>query len=300
MGAPDRPHLRQSASPIAAPLIAVVGSDGAGKSTMCTALLAWLRESRETEICHLGKQTGNIGRALARWPVVGAQARRKIDDRSGRVRAGGELDAFTALLMYLLSMRRVRRFRRMLEIRRRGITILADRYPQIVVPGRMDGPALAFATPKSRLVQMLCRRERALYEWMTSIPPDIVIRLNVDLDTAVARKPDHRRSALKAKIEAVPRLSFNGAPIIDLDATRPLAEVLDHAKDALGAMLAAHGESRADAPDARYQASDDAAKRRRMQASALTSSAANVVPTGSIKTTARSSSSGRIWLGQSS
>jgi len=61
-----------------APLIAIVGSDGSGKSTVGLALLAWMQTQRPTAFCHLGKQTGNIGRAIARLPFVGASADRKI------------------------------------------------------------------------------------------------------------------------------------------------------------------------------------------------------------------------------
>ena len=135
-------------------------------------------------------------------------------------------------------MRRVRRFRRMLSVRRRGVTVLADRYPQTAVPGPMDGPGLFAPAPRSAITRALARRERAHYEWMASYRPDLVIRLNVDLETAFARKPDHRYSSLAAKIEAVPRLTFNGAPIVDIDSTLPLADVLARAKLAITDALA--------------------------------------------------------------
>ena len=72
---------------------------------------------------------------------------------------------------------------------------------------------------------------------MEGYPPDIVIRLNVDLATAMARKPDHRPASLAAKIHDVPRLTFNGARIVDLDATQPLDGVIEQAKAAIAAVL---------------------------------------------------------------
>ncbi|KQS04800.1 nucleoside triphosphate hydrolase [Sphingomonas sp. Leaf357] len=215
-----------------APLIAIVGSDGSGKSTVGEALLAWLNESRRTELHHLGKQTGNIGRAIARWPIVGQRLDKTIVRKSGGARDPKGPGAFTALVIYLFSMRRVRRFKRMLADRRRGITILADRFPQTAVPGPMDGLGLAKAR-SSGFQGMLARRERRHYEWMEAYRPTLVIRLNVDLATALARKPDHRPSSLKTKIEDVPRLTFDGAPIVDLDSTRPLEEVIADAKAAI-------------------------------------------------------------------
>ncbi|MEN2787220.1 nucleoside triphosphate hydrolase [Sphingomonas qilianensis] len=218
-----------------APLIAIVGSDGSGKSTVGTALLAWMNERQATELHHLGKQTGNIGRAIARWPLIGGKLDKAIVKKSGGAKKGGGPTAFTAIIIYAFSMRRVRRFRKMLAARQRGIAILADRFPQTAVPGPMDGLGLAKAG--AGLPGRLARRERAQYEWMEQYRPDLVLRLNVDLPTALARKPDHRPSSLATKIADVPRLTFNGARIVDLDSTQPLDLVIEQAKAAISETL---------------------------------------------------------------
>jgi thymidylate kinase len=230
-------HADGGASGALAPLIAIVGSDGSGKSTVGNALLPWMQASRPTQLCHLGKQTGNIGRAIARWPIVGGKLDTAIAAKAGKARDPKGPGAFTALIIYLFSMRRVRRFRRMLAIRRQGITILADRFPQIEVPGPMDGLGLAKAMNGNAFTRALARRERRQYEWMTRYRPTLVIRLNVDLATAIARKPDHRAASLQAKITDIARLSFNGAPIVDIDSTLPLDQVIDQAQRAVAAAL---------------------------------------------------------------
>lgn len=214
-----------------APLIAIVGSDGSGKSTVCAALLAWMREYGPTELHHLGKQSGNIGRAIARWPMIGGRLDRAIVRQAGGAKRSSGPNAFTAIVIYTLSMRRVLRFRRMLADRERGIAILADRFPQTAVPGPMDGIGLSKA--QDGLAGLLAKRERAQYTWMEQYRPDLVIRLNVDLPTALARKPDHRPSSLAAKIADVPHLTFGGARIVDLDSTRPLSEVIADGKAAI-------------------------------------------------------------------
>ncbi len=66
-----------------------------------------------------------------------------------------------------------------------------------------------------------------LYMKMASYRPTVVIRLNVDVDTALTRKTDHKREMLEKKLAVVPTLQFNGAPIIDVDATRPYADVFE-------------------------------------------------------------------------
>lgn len=226
-----------------APLIAIVGSDGSGKSTVGEHLLAWLRESRPTELRHLGKQTGNIGRAIAKWPIIGRKLDKAITVKAGKAQDPKGPGAFTALVIYLFSMRRVRRFRRMLAIRRRGVTILADRFPQVEVPGPMDGLGLSKVARNGSLAHVLAHRERRHYEWMAGYRPTLVLRLTVDLATAFARKPDHRYASLKTKIEHVAQLSFGGAPIVDIDATQPLDEVLRQAKQAIAAALSRSAEA---------------------------------------------------------
>lgn len=219
-----------------APLIALVGSDGSGKSTVGAALLEWMETSRPTRLCHLGKQTGNIGRTIARWPLVGRRFNKALTKKADSAKAPGGPGTVTALTIYLFSMRRVRRFRRMLALRDQGIAILTDRFPQIEIPGPMDGLGLSLTKPRNAIVRWLAREERRQYRWMVSHRPDLVIRLKVDLATAIARKPDHRASSLAIKIGDLGSLHFEGAPILDIDATRPLDQVIDQARRAIAAL----------------------------------------------------------------
>ena len=127
------------------PLIAIVGTDGSGKSSVTAALLPWMEARRPTRLHHLGKQTGHIGRAVARWPLFGRRLDATIARKGG---VGPSADApgnLAALVIFAFSMRRVRRFRRMLVDRAQGFAILADRFPQLAVPGPMDGLGLTRA-----------------------------------------------------------------------------------------------------------------------------------------------------------
>jgi thymidylate kinase len=148
--------------------------------------------------------------------------------------------------MHAFTLRRVRQFRRMLALRQQGLIVIADRYPQLDFPSAFDGPDMSVDAQGNRFVSWLAQREQTAFEWMTSYRPDLVIRLNVDLDTAFARKPDHRREALKRKIEITPQLTFNGAPIAEIDAAQPLVEVLAAATVAVTRTLTEHGYARSE------------------------------------------------------
>ena len=228
-----------------APLIAVIGCDGSGKSTVSENILDWVRGYGPAAAAHLGRQSGNVGRALARLPIVGSLFGRAISRQVAKAsdhRATNRVPGiFVALVIYAFSLRRARRFRRMLALRRQGFIIVTDRYPQLELPGAYDGPGLSVAAQGNRVVRWLARREHIAYERMTRYRPDLVLRLNVDLDTACARKPDHRREALRIKLAATPLLKFNDAPIVEIDGTRPLAEVLAAAKSAVASTMAERG-----------------------------------------------------------
>jgi thymidylate kinase len=228
-----------------APLIAVIGSDGSGKSTVGEQLLTWVRGYGPASSVHLGKQSGNVGRSLARLPLIGATMDRlirgKVAGVNKRLKENLQPSLFPALVISAFTLRRRHRFRRMLALRRRGLIIVTDRFPQIEVPGAYDGPGFPAVTGGSPLVLALARREFALFEWMASHRPDVVLRLNVDLDVACARKPDHRREALARKIAVTPMLTYSGAKVVDIDANQPLERVVADAKAAVAEVMAERG-----------------------------------------------------------
>ncbi len=220
------------------PLIAVVGCDGSGKSTITEVLQAWLTEFQPTVVCHLGKQSGNIGRTLARLPLLGRGLERSLLKKAKTAQTEKGPGLATALVIYAFTLRRGRRFRRMLKLRQSGKTIITDRFPQVEVPGPMDGVGLGNARPTG-LVGWLARSERRKFDAMVAHHPDLIIRLNVSLDVAQARKPDHRGAALARKIGDLSRLTFQGAPIVELNADEPLETVEAKAKAAIAEFLEA-------------------------------------------------------------
>ena len=229
-----------------APLIAIIGCDGSGKSTVSEEILKWVQDYGPAVAAHLGKQSGNIGRAIAKLPLIGNLLDKFIARKTDSTRAQRDKKTpgvLIALIIYAFSIRRLRRFKKMMAQRKQGLIIVTDRYPQLEFPGAYDGTGLSITAPGNWFVRWLARRERVMYEWMTSFKPDLVIRLNVDLDTACARKPDHRRELLRDKIAITPQLTFNGAPIVEIDSSLALPVVLEQTKAAVAKTMTALGYS---------------------------------------------------------
>ncbi|WP_229709345.1 nucleoside/nucleotide kinase family protein [Bombella favorum] len=225
------------------PVIALVGCDGSGKSTVGTALLALLQAERPTAFCHLGKQAGNLERTLAPLPLIGPYVTGKAKKENSKIQSGKKAGVLAAVSGFVLSMRRVLRYGLMRYKHEQGMTILTDRYPQNSVPGPMDGPTLANLNRDGVLFRLFSGVERTLYARMARFRPDVVIRLNVDLETALRRKPDHVAFKLARKIDDLSRLDFAGAPIVDIDATDPLEQVLAQAEEAVRKVLALYPQA---------------------------------------------------------
>ncbi|MDG6094846.1 nucleoside triphosphate hydrolase [Acetobacter sp. AN02] len=222
-------------------VIAIVGSDGAGKSTLAAGLTDALSQERTTIFMYLGQDSGNILKAILRIPLIGSALGRFLKKRSGRAHAEEKKpaapDALTATVIFLLSVWRWVKFRKMLRLSRSGTLIITDRYPQAEIQGfYFDGPGLSRTAATSAFTRALATLEARLYERMSRFIPALVIRINVSAELAYARKPDHRLSSLQDKTRLIPALTFNGAHILDLDGSEPLSDVL---KDALAGVRTA-------------------------------------------------------------
>ena len=224
-----------------APLIAVIGCDGSGKSTLAEALVAEYANQRPVAYVYLGLKSGAMGEAIKKWPVIGPSFERKLSRRATQARDSQQKipGLATALAIYLLSTIRQRRFSQTVKLREAGRMVITDRYPQIEVPGFYDGPGLSAAKPDSRIVAWLAKREYANYAAMAAHVPTLVIRLDIDIETALARKPDHARGLLEKKIAVTPTLTFNGAPITELDGREAFPAVKAMAMAAINSILAA-------------------------------------------------------------
>ncbi len=221
-------------------VIAVVGCDGTGKSTLTADLLASLRSKGTTERRYLGTISGEMGDKIKSLPFIGIKLERYLNAKAQRAQDINKKlpGTFSSLVMYLLSWWRALQLLRVRRLSRQGIMVIVDRYPQAEIPGfHFDGPALTAERTNSWLIRKLAAREQKLYEWMAQQKPDLVLRLNIDAETAHSRKSDHNIIELREKISIMPRLNFNGARIIDLDSRVPYAQVLENALQAVNTCI---------------------------------------------------------------
>lgn len=221
-------------------VVAVIGADGAGKSTQVERLAVWLSSAVAVERAYLGRgdwvSSVQQGVAEAKWWLLErlTERRRPAPETDHHVPSPTQSDAEstasptrfwvrTARQVSLLALadRKRRDLRHLRRLRDEGAVLVTDRFPH-PTDRLLDGPALV--ARGSALGHGLARLERVVLA-RRAVEPDVVARLLVDPSVAHARKPDHRFGEIQAKAAAVRAAHYGGACMHDVDANAPPDDV---------------------------------------------------------------------------
>lgn len=239
-------------------VIAIVGPDATGKSTLVAECAQWLGKAFAVQTVHAGKPPStwltlpiNLVLRLARdsslrqrpgRPAVGAPAG---NPHPPQPKGRGVMALVVAVRAVALAWDR----RKLLEKARRSVAdgeiLVCDRYPSDFV-GAMDSPRLQQRLNEgglmARVYNWLAHRERQLYQQIA--PPDIALRLNVSIETAQKRNRERikDRKGGDAQVEARhrqnPEWNKTGTNrIYDIDTEQSLIETVLSAKKAIWASL---------------------------------------------------------------
>lgn len=219
-------------------LIAIVGSDGAGKSTAVEDIRRWLGKEITTTSMHMGKPPRSVStRAVRKSIKAAAKVRRSPNPTGAQIRTSLQgsddgspvsLRDSTRLIWEVFTARdRYRAYRRARRRATNGALVVCDRFPlpQITL---MDGAVTAHLSDPSRrgrFVAALAARERRYYERIAS--PDVLIVLRVDPDLAVQRKQGvERESLVRPRAEEIWSIDWSGSPALVVEANQPKDDVL--------------------------------------------------------------------------
>jgi thymidylate kinase len=218
-------------------IIAVIGGDGAGKSTLVKAFGRWLSADFDVLTMHLGKPVWSrttmivrgllkTGRTLGFWPRV--RAANVTDTRDG-TRASSV--GFPQLLQKACQARdRYLAYRTAQRFAIQGGIVVCDRFP---IPSirSMDGPLAvdsAGAPPDGRLVNFLLGLEQSYYRRI--LAPELLIVLKVDPEIAVQRKTGENSAHVRNRNREIWAMDFRALNARVIDASQPQAEVLSQLK----------------------------------------------------------------------
>ena len=229
-------------------IIAVVGADGAGKTTIVNELQRWLNWKLRVENTYMGSQQPSWLTKVCKFIDRGANKAWRIwkdliGERNAPARWLEALQEASRNFYYLAISRD--RYKRYCAARRQasqGTIVLCDRYPleaiwRVMEQRPMDGPQIipGDRTQGRRLAQYLSSCERKTYQKIR--PPEHIIILHVSPEVSLKRKPEHDPSMIYAKAQALERIERNGLNITDIDADRDLALVLLQVKKAIWQLL---------------------------------------------------------------
>jgi len=177
-------------------LLAVVGPDAVGKSTVVRGLEHWLGTTFAVETAHLGRPPST---RLSLLPNLALMFVRTIIrrlqgygvPRNRAIQTDHSPSLISAVRAVLLAHDRYRLVVRLRRQASNGVIVICDRYPSCKV-GAMDSPRLRILEGggwRVWLYNLLVNRE---YSYYRKIPlPDVAIQLHVPLEVAVDR--DARR-----------------------------------------------------------------------------------------------------------
>ncbi|MBR0722542.1 hypothetical protein [Bradyrhizobium manausense] len=223
-------------------VVAVIGVDGSGKSTIVATIRQWLGEEMDVIPIYFGTGAGRP--SLILWPLKlmvplitplfktkpKGSSHGKISDRPpGRL--------YSALMTIWATATAIEKRIKLSTAHRgarRGLVVVTDRYPQNEIAGFNEGPLMP------RLIgipQWLRRFEANSYSLAQRLPPDIVIKLVVPPEVCARREPDMDPSVIKQRIAAIPRLAFSGARVVSIDAQQPLPDVIRAVKKEVWRLL---------------------------------------------------------------
>jgi thymidylate kinase len=229
-------------------MIAIVGGDGAGKSTAIDGLSDWLSKHFQTTQVHMGKPDWSwttrvvrsllkVGSVLGLYP--GAASLEDTVSKSSLLSPG-----YPWLLREVCKGRdRSKLHFKARRLAEKGGLVINDRYPvdqiQIMdgpqtvrfINKFMDGPhASRFLSPhrSNRITRFLVKVEEGYYHQIS--PPDLLIVLLLDPEIAVQRKTTEDASHVRTRSTVIWNTNWQDSEAHIVDASQSKAQVLNALK----------------------------------------------------------------------
>lgn len=197
-------------------VMAFLGQDGAGKSTVSKDIQKWLSWKLETKRFYLGSGDGfhSWYRSLYKYLSI----RKKPFYKT--------ICSILLLFQYSHLAKHVYfTVKRGTEYSKKGGIAIFDRFPQILCEGINDGPKIANLAKNKKMnviieafVGFCAKREKMWLTKTVAIEPDLVFKLLLSPDESFRRKPEENYSMIKNKHIIIKNLEFVKSAVYEIDA----------------------------------------------------------------------------------
>ena len=210
-------------------VVALVGGDGAGKSTAVEGVSSWLSRAFVVERVHLGRPPKSLTTLTVKGALVTGHKIGLFPELAEPTTPPDDLTRppSTAWLAWhaLTARDRHRLYARARRVAANGGIVVCDRFPLAELRS-MDGARTTWAEGMpglSRLGSRLVRLEARYYAAFGR--PDVLAVLRVDPEVAVLRKHDEEEHYVRRRSTEVWQTSWE-PPVVVVDAGQPAATVL--------------------------------------------------------------------------
>ncbi len=204
-------------------VVAFLGADGAGKSTVTKTIQADWQHKLDIPLIYMGigEGQGHIAVSLAKLALSCGRLTKEFMKKNPESKETSEQGAAVddkvkyrpnPLLAIAGALTKKSLIRKVKRLRNKGYNVICDRWPQSQDAGINDGPLLhAALNDTNPLVRFISRWEKRQYEEMNRIlKPDLCLKLIASLDIALERKPENKPIKIKIseKIESIKKLQI--------------------------------------------------------------------------------------------
>lgn len=220
-------------SPSGGCVVALLGCDGAGKSTTLAYVKKEFQKKLDVVTVYFGSGDGSS--SLLRKPMklvakrvggkgLGHTVEKEYENKD-KISLKAKMYSFAKVLWAItLAQEKKAKLKKMTKARNASMLVLTDRYPQTEISGFSDGPLLTkYSTKTKGLMKKISEWEYNIYKSAYVNPPDLVIKLMVPTEIAISRKPEMTVDEIENKKRVVMAMNASRHSVI-IDTSREMTK----------------------------------------------------------------------------